>query len=100
MDHWFDNLKGAVDFCYESKQELWGVPRIEVTIGNYTLLAHSPYEFEGELRIFKILEDSDTLVIFYDQKKESYECKWILVAVKNANVWELRIIHELYPLNW
>ena len=100
MDHWFDNLKGAVDFCYESKQELWGVTKTEVTIGNYTILAHSPYEFEGELRIFKILEDSDTLVIFYDQKKESYECKWILVAVKNANVWELRIIHELYPLDW
>ena len=45
MDHWFDNLKGAVDFFYESKQELWGVPRTEVTIGSYTLLAHSSYEF-------------------------------------------------------
>lgn len=100
MNNWYANLKGAVDFCYESKHELWSEPHDEVTIGSYTLLAHAPYEFDGEITIFKILEDDDTLIIFYDQKRDNLDFKWILVAVKIANVWELRIIHELYPLNW
>lgn len=100
MRNWFDNLKGAVDFCYESKHELLGEPKEKVTIGPYSLLAHAPYEFEGDIQIFKILEDNDTLVIFYDQKRDDIDFKWILVAVKIEGVWEVRIIHELYPLNW
>ncbi len=100
MINWFDNLKGAVDFCYESKHELWGKPKDEVTIGSYTILAHASYEFEGDINIFKILEDDDTLILFYDQKRVDLDFKWILVAVKIEDIWELRIIPELYPLNW